>query len=244
MVKVVLFDLGHTLMYFDAPWQATLDSADRTMVRTLIAAGCQIDEEEFYTEFKLRIHEYYHEREMEYIEYTSEHILRRVLAKYGYPNADHQLVRSALAALYGITESHWQPEVDAIPTLRKLQEAGYRLGLISNASDAQDVDILLDKGHFRPFFEQILVSAAIGLRKPHPRMFELALKHFQILPAEALMVGDKLNADILGAANVGIRSAWITRRIDLSAEQQKYPDVRPDHTIQSLTELPALLAQL
>lgn len=224
-------------MFFDAPVQETLDQADRAMVAAIAAAGCRIDQEEFFAEFKARIHEYYHDRDTEFIEYTSEHILRRVLARFGYPSADNALVRGALNALYTITQAHWQPEADALPTLQQLQAAGLRMGLISNASDAPDVEELIDKGRFRPYFDQILISAAIGYRKPHPRMFELALKHFRVEPQEALMVGDKLGADILGANDLGIQTAWITRRIDPLAEQNKHPDIHPTFRLDNLNQL-------
>ena len=58
------------------------------------------------------------------------------------------------------------------------------------------------------------------------------------------MVGDTLNADILGANNAGLFSIWINRRVDISGLSQEEKNIRPDATISSLAELPPLLDKL
>jgi len=114
--------------------------------------------------------------------------------------------------MYAVTERNWHVEEDAVSTLASLRENGYRLGLISNASDEDSTQALVDQGGLRPFFDFILTSAACGWRKPHPRIFQIALNHFKIQPEQAIMVGDTLEADIAGANNLGIYSIWIARR--------------------------------
>ena len=58
------------------------------------------------------------------------------------------------------------------------------------------------------------------------------------------MVGDKLGADILGARNAGIYSIWMTRRADIPANRDHEDTIKPDVSINSLQELPALLSSL
>jgi putative hydrolase of the HAD superfamily len=94
----------------------------------------------------------------------------------------------------------------------------------------------------RPYFDFILTSAACSYRKPHPRIFELALANWYLLPAEAVMVGDSLTADVQGAQNVGMFGVWLNRRADPQMEMQE--SVRPDASLTSLAELPALLDHL
>src|SRR5258708_11687266 len=84
---------------------------------------------------------------------------------------------------------------------------------ISNAADDENTQTLIDKGGFRPYLEFIVSSAAFGKRKPDPGIFRVALDHFKLPAAEAVMVGDTLDADIAGARGVGMNSIWITRRL-------------------------------
>ncbi len=134
------------------------------------------------------------------------------------------------------------PRTDARPLLEQLKGEGYRIGLISNANDAQDVRTLIDKGNFASFFEITLISAEVGLRKPHPGIFKLALDFFNARPEETVMVGDTLGADILGANNLGISSVWISRRAEARADNLSHENtIQPRATISALSELPGLL---
>jgi hypothetical protein len=85
-LKGLIFDLGNTLMYFDGSWSEALRVADRAMVSTLVQAGVPLDQERFDRDFRARLNTYYVERENELVELTTAHILRSLLADYGYPS--------------------------------------------------------------------------------------------------------------------------------------------------------------
>lgn len=239
---LVLFDLGSTLIYFDATWPEVFATQHRVLAQELVAKGYALDVDQFSASFAARLSTYYRERETEFLEQTIEYILRNMLAELGYPDAPTTYLRPALDRMYAISQAHWKLEADAIRTLDRLREQGYRLGMISNANDADDVQQLLDLHNLRPFFEAIFVSAAVTYRKPHPRIFELALEKFKVTPQRAVMVGDTLGADILGARNAGIASVWITRRADAPGNRDHLDTIRPDAQIETLAELPELLA--
>ena len=243
-LQAVLFDAGNTLIYFQGnPLEAFAES-DRTLINTLHAAGLKLDENAFLAQFRLRLEQYYAERETEFIEYTTAYILRTCLAEWGYPDIPETLLRKALADMYAVTQARWQPEDDALPTLEALRRQGYRLGLISNAADDADVQVLIDKARLRPYLEIILTSAAAGIRKPNPRIFQAALDFLGIRSEKAAMVGDTLGADILGAKNAGIYAIWITRRANTPANLAHQFTIQPDATINTLSELPGLLETL
>lgn len=240
MIRVVLFDLGNTLIYFDASWLEVMPRAAAALTDALLRSGLSLPREDFTLRFLHRIQEYYQQRESEFIEYTMQRILQDLLAELGF-SAPTPLLRRALDQFYGVTQSHWRAEEDAHPTLDLLLQQGRRLGLISNASDALDVHTLVDKAGLRGYFEQILISAEVGVRKPHPRIFQLALDYFGVSPAEAVMVGDTLGADILGANQVGMRSIWITRRADTPDNRDHLDTIQPSATVATLAEIPPLL---
>ncbi len=132
------------------------------------------------------------------------------------------------------------PEVRTV--LNQLRTDGMMLGLITNSylpMRMRDAELL---GHdLLEFFGECRYSAAdAGYLKPHANVFMTALNSINVLPSEAIFVGDSLTADVMGAKGVGMRAVW--RMHDGSATQ---PDIysQPDYIIRSLDELPALLTQ-
>jgi putative hydrolase of the HAD superfamily len=61
------------------------------------------------------------------------------------------------------------------------------------------------------YFDAILISGEVGIGKPDTRLFMLALEALETSPAEAVMVGDSLARDILGAQHAGLKGIWLNR---------------------------------
>ncbi len=239
-IRAVLFDLGGTLMYAKGAWPPILARAAQALADALRAQGLDVDCEIIHHEFKGRLNEYYTRRDQDLFETTYTSVLRGLLADKGYTDAPSKILRGALDAMYAVTQSNWALADDAVSTLKTLQARGYRLGIVSNAGDNKDVFQLVNKFGIEFYFDFILTSAACSYRKPHPRIFEVALAHWKIPPREAAMVGDTLEADIAGANKLGIYSIWISRRTDPPKSAQG--GIRPRATISALRELPDLLA--
>jgi putative hydrolase of the HAD superfamily len=168
--------------------------------------------------------------------------LTELLDQNGFHDIPASDVRSALDAMYSITQQNWYLEDDAIPTLKTLRGIGYRLGIISNTSDDRNVQQLVDRYELRPFFETIITSAGCGIRKPDKRIFHLALDYFGISPEQAALVGDTLEADIFGANRMGMYSIWITRRVPMPDEGELA--IQPQAVISALDQIPGLLAEI
>ena len=78
----------------------------------------------------------------------------------------------------------------------------YRLHIITNGfSEIQEKK--MRNSNIRHYFEVIINSEMAGVKKPNPKIFRLALETAEVLPEKALMIGDNLEADILGAQQVG-----------------------------------------
>jgi putative hydrolase of the HAD superfamily len=240
--RAVIFDFGGTLMYGRAAWEPFIEEADEALTRYLRSQGLELNLNTFPREFRKRLGKYFSQREQDLLETTYTSVLREILKEKQYEDVSSEMIRNALDALFAVTQANWALEDDALPTLAKLVDSGYRLGLISNAGHDGDVQQLARRLGIHSYFDFILTSAACSYRKPHPRIFELALANWYLLPAEAVMVGDNLTADILGAQRAGMFGVWISRRADPLMEKQE--PVSPDASLSSLTELPALLDQL
>lgn len=85
-----------------------------------------------------------------------------------------------------------------------------RMGIITNNSTAEQIEKLraLDIAHF---FEVIVISEDVGVTKPDPTIFEIALERFGAAPHEAVMIGDSFSNDIEGAIGAGIAPLWLNR---------------------------------
>lgn len=105
--------------------------------------------------------------------------------------------------------SRWRLYDDVVPAFRRLGDRGLRLGLISNW-DGRLVR-LMDELGVGPMLDAVVSSADVGLRKPDPRIFELACERVGVLPEDAAHVGDHQYADVLGASSVGMRAVLIDR---------------------------------
>lgn len=120
-----------------------------------------------------------------------------------------------------------------------------RLGLCSNFSHSETALGVLEDAGLRPHLDAVVVSDAFGLRKPRPEIFQEVLALLAVGPEEAVHVGDNLRVDVSGAAALGIRTAWLTRRIpDPEAALREHEGARPDLVLADLAELPDALARL
>lgn len=242
--KGILFDGGNTLFYFDGDWGEILQSASRELMLYLQRQGLDVSEGNFLAEFRKRMDEYYVQREVEFIEYTTARILRDLLNELGFSRLGSNEIEEALQHFYAISQEHWIRDEDAEPALKALRNAGYKLGVVSNASDDSDVQTLVAKTGLRPYLDFALSSAACGIRKPNPRIFEIALENWGFAPEQVAMVGDTLGADILGARNAGLYSIWLTKHADKPGNHDHLDTIKPDAKIKTLAELPGLLQRI
>ena len=239
-ITTVLFDLGSTLIYFDGSMPKVVMRGNQRLMEALVNQGYSLDKK-FLLAFRADLRDYFYQRDVDFLEYTVEQVLRQTLRNFGYPDVPSVHVKAALREMYALTQVRWKLEDDALPVLNTLKQQGYRLGLISNAADADDARALIERHQLNEWFEQILISAEVGYRKPHPYIFQQALDYFGAVADRVVMVGDKLGADILGAKNAGMGSVWITRRAHRDDNLSHEDTIHPDVVIQALRELPGAL---
>lgn len=89
-------------------------------------------------------------------------------------------------------------------TLTELRDRGYRLGLITNRDSVEGFHKVLDETDLRPYFDLVLASGEVGVRKPEPEIFHTALDRLGSQADEAFYVGDNYWADVVGAQRAGV----------------------------------------
>ena len=128
-------------------------------------------------------------------------------------------------------ETEFYPCVESV--LEELSSK-YKVAMLSNTMSDQPLLLLKESGLDR-FFDVMHCSSMLGVRKPNPEIFEIVLNDLGVHPAEAVHVGDSVEADMYGARDSGITGVWI-----------KSPDqpLWNGHAISSICELPKFLETL
>lgn len=237
----IIFDLGNTLLHFDADMRETLLHGAYDLAAYLHEQGLELNAVAFASVYIDNLYATYEQAKRDWIEVTGHQMLRRALADFGHTDVPEAMIDEGIRASLAYGETVWKPFPDTLEMLERLRLAGYRLGLISNFFDDGWIQRTIDNFGLRPWFLPILTSAGLGLRKPHPGIFRAVLEQWGLPPERALMVGDTPSQDIAGAQSVGMRAVLVTmveRPHDSDA-----PSIVPDATIRRLGELPTLLAQ-
>jgi putative hydrolase of the HAD superfamily len=118
--------------------------------------------------------------------------------------------------------------------LERLKRAGYKLAIVSNAEGQVEGDA--QRFGLAEFFDTIIDSHIVGVAKPDPRIFQIALERLGIAPDEARYAGDIYSIDMLGARAAGIEGRLIDQhnRYDW-VDHPKITHVRELHKISTDT---------
>jgi len=155
-----------------------------------------------------------------------------------------------LVAEESVGKKHlWEATLQKLPyldeVLKELKRRGYKLGIITNTviSREEHVRMALRRIDIEKYFDVIVTSVDVGFNKPDERIFLTALKGVNVKPEEAVMVGNRISADILGGNRIGMKTIlfkWNERYLN----EIKSPEEQPTCVINSLKELPKILAEI
>jgi putative hydrolase of the HAD superfamily len=118
-------------------------------------------------------------------------------------------------------------------TLQELRARGHQLALITNGG-AEFQREKIERFCLAPLFDVVLVEGEIGFGKPDPRIFARALRALGAEPRDALMTGNDLHSDVLGAKRAGVRAAWVDHS---RAGVPSHAPAQPDRVVSAIAEL-------
>ena len=130
----------------------------------------------------------------------------------------------------------------ALEVLAAIRKEAYKVAMIANGDSAGARNIIEATG-LQDCFDAIIISEEVGIEKPCHGIFEAALAKLGVKAENAVMVGNRIDADILGANRLGMKSVWFKWN-DRYSDTIESSQENPDFTINSLFQLPVLLAMM
>ena len=174
--------------------------------------------------------------EKTHITFSAFDSIRIELAKQGFDGNSEAIQRLGLKKTPWHAEDE-KPFIDVWETLETLKERGYRLGIIANqaAGTAQR----LDAWGLLTYFDVVAASAELGVAKPDKLIFEKAFEMAGCQPHDSVMVGDRLDNDILPAKALGMRTVWIRKGLSIYQNIEFGKNIA-DWVVDTLSDLKAI----
>lgn len=241
MIRGVILDYGSTLITFDGDIAEVRGRAHQALFETLRRDGVALHEPSFRKRFARKFDEYGRKRAVDHVETTGISVLVATIQEEGLPPLPVDALRRALRSMYEVYESHWKLFPDALAALEKIRSTGLRMAMLSNASDEDNVRRMLEGHGLESFFDPVIISAAIGIRKPDKRAFQPILAAWGIPAPEIVMIGDQLESDILGGKNLGMKTIWLCTEENTPSNRQFRRKVLPDAQVKTIGDAAALL---
>ena len=244
MIKGIIFDLGHTLIHLTRAIDEVAREGAEVMAQWYFQKKrIKLDQTALVETFLVERAAAWKLAEQNQAEIPIRQTLERALDRIDAPPAAKAktLIEAAVKIYFGPEHAAWQAYPDAVTTLKLLKSRGYQLGLYSNASDDAFVQRLINDNKLRPELSATFSSAGQGWRKPRPEGFELIAKRWRLPADEIVVVGDSLEADVLGAQNARMSSILIGRQ---PASPTSNEAIKPTAVAENLAALPEMIANL
>jgi len=230
-LKAVLFDVDDTLC-------ATTEfarRARRNAVEAMIHAGVRATSAELGAELDEVISEF---------SSNYEHHFDKLLLRLDPERIEHlnrALVVAAGVAAYHDTKFRELRPYPGVPELfSDLQRAGMRLGVVTHGLSVKQAEKLVRLrliDYLAP--EAIFISDQIGINKPNPKLYAIALKTLGLKAEQAMYVGDNPENDVIPPQTLGMITVWAR----LGGHHATADGVQPTHTIESFEDLRRLLRE-
>jgi putative hydrolase of the HAD superfamily len=240
----VLFDLFGTLITIEPSRIPVLRVGERRISATVAGLGPHlarwlpgVSVEQFWEQLLTVSTEMAEARGSDHTELPSRERFRRALERCGCDDGTQveaavDLSRAHMATIIGATvfpASH-------AGVLEKARRAG-AVGLVSNFDDTGAAYEILRRHDILPHMDTVVVSEALGLRKPHPALVRVGLRGLGLDPADVLFVGDTFHEDVAAARAAGVDCAWI----DTHGRGVPEGEPAPRYVLRALSDLSAIL---
>ncbi|MEM2972358.1 MAG: HAD family hydrolase [Candidatus Bathyarchaeia archaeon] len=239
-IKAVIFDFIGTLTNVKGYSQ---EKSEMKLYKAIVENGFKIEVKDFLEAYKQAHEKYRVIRCQKLVEVSNAVWIAEALNNLCFrTNPEDANVKTAVNAFFEDYLGSLELRQCAKKLLSQLSME-YKLGMISNFTYAPVIYAGLRKLDINKFFNAVLVSEAVGWRKPHIKIFEEALKRLGVTASETVYVGDSPLEDIKGAKAAGIKTVFVPSQFysikDLEENQQK-----PEIIAEDICKLQNILERL
>ena len=231
-IKALLFDLGGTLVHRSVNDHIVDEAAVKDIANYMNSNGFMVDQECFLEKYWTHYRNLNEYRESYMIEIPMNVWLSELLYDVSGESLNFTLLSKAEKA---IVDARVESAIILPETIDILEELSsrYNLGIVTNTSSEQVTDRVLYNLKLNKFFDCVIASSEVGVRKPYPGIFFHIAREMFIEPEEALFIGDSIKHDIIGSNLVNMKSCLISQK-DL--EPSNISSI-PDLCIMNLSDL-------
>ena len=192
-IKGVVFDLDNTLLDF----MLMKEFAVKAAVKGMIEAGLLVDEDQSYREIIAIYEEFGWENQQVFDVFLEKQV--------GY--VEHKFLAAGIVAYRRAREANLMAYPNVNKTLMALTKAGIKLGVVSDAP-SREAWLRIYYLNLYHFFDVVITFDDSGERKPSKVPFKMSLEALQLEPKETIMVGDWPERDVVGAQQIGMKTAF------------------------------------
>lgn len=231
-IKAVLFDFIGTLVNVKG---YSLDASKMKLYKAIVDAGFKVDQKDFLEAYT-RAHEKYRVvRYQKLVEVTNAVWISEALNSLGFKTSpEDNRIKIAVNLFFEDYVNSFTLRKCARQVLQMLSES-HKLGLVSNFTCAPVIYAGVRKVGINDFFNVVLVSDAVGWRKPHAKIFNEALIRLGVQAEETLFVGDSPEEDIKGAKQLGMKTIFVASQF-FPLKKLLESGQKPDAVARSLCE--------
>lgn len=239
-IRAVIFDFIGTLTELVG---YSLEMARRKLFKSLVDDGCNLTFEGFSAAYDTAHRKYREIRYRQLVEVANAVWVSEALNHLGYNTTPQErVVKTGVNVFFEDYLEALKLRSFTKSTLQSLSQ-NFKVGLISNFTYAPVIYAALRRLAINDFFDVVLVSEAVGWRKPSARIFKEALKRLHVEAYEAVFVGDSPVEDIQGAKKAGFKTVFIQSQFNSLDDMQKAAQP-PDYSIEELSEILKILDTL
>jgi len=219
MIRAVFFDMDDTL--YDTSGFAAI--ARRAAVKAMVHNGLKCSEDEGYS----LLMDIVKEKGSNYDKHFN------ILTKEVNGIEDPLVIVNGIITYHNTKFAMLKLEPECFSILLYLKSKDYKIGLITNGKELKQWEKLVRLGLY-PFFDDVVTSESVGVEKPNPEIYKIAMDRLDVTAGTSVMIGNSFDTDIMGAYNAGIQSMIINSEI--TPEQQKFIDEK-GYNVRKLSSL-------
>lgn len=232
MIDTIFFDVGNTLRIVIPDEEYSRAAEDELMK----LVGTTESREEFFTKLEANWNKY---RKMAKTDYYDAGEME-LWGQWLLPDYDKELIyknAGRLTRCWRNRDGRRVARSDVKSTLEELSKRGYKMGIIANTITESEIPDWMFEDEVAHYFDTVILSSKVRLRKPDPAIYLLACKAVNKKPEECAYVGDNPIRDVEGTRKAGFGMMVRIDEPDTIAKEPQEIILHPDHTIINISDL-------